>query len=97
MSALVSIVVMTASMLVLGWWVWSSLERQESKDDGFRRKLQEDDERAARERGLPPPGAPGESDAPDPTDNSNAAGASQEDDGQARTRSGPGGSSVRDD
>jgi len=53
MDALLSIVVMTASMLVLGWLVWTHLQRQESKDERFRRKLDDDDARAAEARGIP--------------------------------------------
>jgi hypothetical protein len=54
MSGLVSIVVMTASMLVLGWLVWTNLQRQESRDEAFQRKLADDDARAAEGRGLDP-------------------------------------------
>lgn len=46
MEGLVSIVVMTASMLVIGWFVWGRLKRQEDADAVFREKLDADDERA---------------------------------------------------
>ena len=46
MEGFVSIVVMTASMLVIGWFVWGRLKRQEDADSTFREKLDADDERA---------------------------------------------------
>lgn len=38
------------SMLVIGWVVWTTLQRQESRDDLFQEKLDRDDERARRGR-----------------------------------------------
>lgn len=62
MQGLVSIIVMTASMLVIGWFVWGRLQRQEQSDSGFREKLDADDvraregrESAAGHRGPDPP------------------------------------------
>ncbi|MGA0872645.1 MAG: hypothetical protein ACO3SJ_07215 [Phycisphaerales bacterium] len=46
MDGLVSIVVMTASMLVIGWFVWGRLQRQEQSDSTFIEKLDADDARA---------------------------------------------------
>jgi hypothetical protein len=46
MEGLVSIIVMTASMLVIGWFVWGRLQRQEQSDSGFIEKLDADDARA---------------------------------------------------
>ena len=46
MEGFVSIVVMTASMLVIGWFVWGRLKRQEDADPQFREKLEADDVRA---------------------------------------------------
>lgn len=42
---------MTFSMLVVGWFVWTRLQRQEADDPALRRKLEEDDERARLGRG----------------------------------------------
>lgn len=46
MEGFVSIVVMTASMLVIGWFVWGRLKRQEDADPEYREKLEADDVRA---------------------------------------------------
>jgi hypothetical protein len=46
MEGLVSIIVMTASMLVIGWFVWGRLQRQEQSDSDFIEKLDADDARA---------------------------------------------------
>ena len=46
MEGFVSIVVMTASMLVIGWFVWGRIKRQEDADPQFRDRLEADDVRA---------------------------------------------------
>lgn len=71
MEGLFSIVVMTASMLVIGWFVWGKLKRQEDADPEFRERLEADDERAREGReaaaGISrvPPAASGEASAAD--------------------------------
>lgn len=59
MDMIVSLLLMTASMLVIGWLVWGRLQRQEEKDPSFEDRLRRDDERA--DRGLRgDAGGPGE-------------------------------------
>lgn len=50
MAGVISFVVMTASMLVIGWLVWSRLQRQEAGDKDFQRRIDDDEERARRGR-----------------------------------------------
>lgn len=38
------------SMLIIGWVVWITLQRQEAGDEAFQEKLARDDERARRGR-----------------------------------------------
>jgi len=38
------------AMLILGWIVWTALQRQEKSDDAFQKKLDDDDERARQGR-----------------------------------------------
>ena len=38
------------AMLILGWFVWTALQRQEKSDETFQRKLDADDERARQGR-----------------------------------------------
>jgi hypothetical protein len=49
MAMILSLLLMTASMLVVGWLVWTRLQRQETEDPGYRQRLQADDDRAERE------------------------------------------------
>lgn len=48
--SLASLVAMTATMLLIGWFAWKRLQRQEEEDPVFRDRLRHDDERA--DRGL---------------------------------------------
>ena len=44
-----------AGMAAVAWVAWKLVNRQEAKDGAFQRKLDEDDERAAKGRFGPPP------------------------------------------
>ena len=44
-----------AGMAAVAWIAWKVVNRQEAKDTAFQRKLDEDDERAAKGRFGPPP------------------------------------------
>ena len=43
-------IVTIISMLILGWLVWATVQRQEKSDDAFQEKLDTDDERARQGR-----------------------------------------------
>lgn len=43
-------IVTIISMLILGWLVWTAVQRQEKSDDAFQEKLDADDERAQQGR-----------------------------------------------
>ena len=43
-------IVTIISMLIIGWLVWSTVQRQEKNDDAFQEKLDADDERARQGR-----------------------------------------------
>jgi hypothetical protein len=40
----------TLSMLAIGYLAWKTIQKQESKDDGFEEKLRADEERARQGR-----------------------------------------------
>ena len=44
-----------AGMAVVAWMAWKLVNRQEAKDADFQKKLDDDDERAAKGRFGPPP------------------------------------------
>jgi len=50
-------IVTIISMLIIGWLVWTSLQRQESTDESFQKKLDADDERARKGRAASHPGS----------------------------------------
>lgn len=43
-------IVTIISMLIIGWFVWTTVQRQEKSDDAFQEKLDADDERARQGR-----------------------------------------------
>jgi len=56
----IEMLAMTASMLVLGWFIWRFVNEREARDEELQSKLDADDRRAAIGRGE----SPGDPDRP---------------------------------